>query len=151
SINVMPRLEGLWVVAFWKRKTFGTNRGIVLVVLDDTNTDPGQFARDNRRRLGKVLGYFPLFYELGLQIVVGGRDILQHSVRLNDYVDQVNTQWVVLQSIHVVDTAAGPILSHLPDALNPEEKMKPAIQRFFESVPSVSKLLGAQVGFDPMK
>lgn len=147
----VPEVEGARVVAIWKRKTWNTNRGVVVVAVDDSVIDPGEYARLNRRRFGKLVGYIPLLYEVGLQVVLVGPDLLQRAARLNEYVDQINTQWVVLQSIHVVDAAAGPLLAHLPDALDPESRMKPAIQRFFEAIPSVWKLLSANRGFDPMK
>jgi hypothetical protein len=65
----------------------------------------GDFARQLKKPLGKALGYLPFFYELGLQLVLVGRDFLHRASDIERFVDTINTQTVILQSIHLVETA----------------------------------------------
>jgi len=106
--------ESLSIIAAWKRKTLNMNRGIALVSFSDLSAHPGEFAKTIKKPVGKFIGYFPFFYELGLQLVLIGRGILDKSTGLDQFIDSVNTQTVVLQSIHLVDVAAGDVLNNFP-------------------------------------
>jgi hypothetical protein len=98
---------GLPLVAAWTRKTWNTNRGVALV-------ERARFAAADLRALvgqlkapvGTQLGYFPFFYGLGLQLVVVGRGPVEELAVLQGLVDTVDSQTVVLQSLHVVDLDA---------------------------------------------
>jgi len=95
--------HSLPVVATWKRKTWNTNRAVVVVSLPELDGHPGEFAQTVKLPLGKILGYVTFFYPLGLQIVLIGNSILNKTESLEDFVDKFDNQRVVLQSIHVVD------------------------------------------------
>lgn len=87
----------------WRRKTWNTNRAIALIPFPKTEQNTGEYAKKIKSILGKEIGYKLFFYPLGLQIILFGNDILKKTEKLNQYVDKVDTQTVVLQSIFVVD------------------------------------------------
>jgi hypothetical protein len=102
------------IAAAWKRKNMNMNRGIALVHFSDPSTHPGEFARTIKKGVGKFIGYCPILYELGLQLILVGRSGLDKCIGLDRFLDSVNTQTVVLQSIHLVDLAAGELLGDVP-------------------------------------
>ena len=113
------RIEKQWaeafpVVAAWKRRSMNMNRGIAMVRFLDPSAHPGEFARDIKKAVGKSIGYWPIFNELGLQLILIGRCVLDKSIGLDRFLDSVNTQTVILQSIHLVDVAAGKFLGDVP-------------------------------------
>jgi hypothetical protein len=105
-VDPTPALEGVPVVAAWKYKTLNMNRGIALVSLNGTEGHPGEFARAIKKSVGKALGYLPFLYEIGLQLVLVGRETLIRAAGLHQVLDTVNTGDVLLQSLHLVDTDA---------------------------------------------
>lgn len=105
--------ESIQLIAAWKRKTLNMNRGIALVSLAKQAAHPGEFAKTIKKPMGKFIGYFPFFYEIGLQLVLVGRTILDRSTGLEQFLDTVS-QSVTLQSIHLVDVAAGELIRYLP-------------------------------------
>ena len=94
--------------ALWKLKTLNVNRGVALVEVDAaTLPEPlPNFATRVSKPVGKQLGYFPFFYPVGLQLVIVGRGILLPQEALKKGVSLIDNQTVVVQSVHVVDTAA---------------------------------------------
>jgi hypothetical protein len=113
------RIEKQWagtppVVAAWKRRSMNMNRGIALVRFSDPSVHPGEFARGIKKAVGKSSGYWPILNELGLQLILIGRCVLDKSIGLDRFLDSVNTQTVILQSIHLVDVAAGEFLDDVP-------------------------------------
>jgi hypothetical protein len=100
------------IIAAWKRKTLNMNRGIALVRFNSQNAHPGEFAKTIKKSVGKSIGYVPVLYELGLQLVLVGRDVLDTSTGLDHFLDSKNTQTVILQSIHLIDVAAMGLLGN---------------------------------------
>jgi len=80
----------------------------------DLSAHPGEFATTIKKPVGKLIGYCPIIYELGLQLVMIGRGVLNRAVGLDRFLDTVNTQTVILQSIHLVDVAARELLRDVP-------------------------------------
>ncbi len=111
KMEEVPHIAEIVVGAVWRRRTWCTNRGVAILSLVDTTRHPGEFAQGIKLPLGKAIGYFPFFYGLGLQLVVVGQHFLERARDLYSYVDKYDNQRVVLQSIHLVDTAAGKSLS----------------------------------------
>jgi hypothetical protein len=95
-----------WIGA-WKRKTWNTNRGIALIRLPDQAAHAGEYALDIRTKAGRFIGYIPFLYELGLQLILIGPDILKKGEGLDRYVTKMNNSTVLLQSIHLVDPENG--------------------------------------------
>lgn len=87
--------DGLWV-----RKTFNTNRAAALLRLPP-GAHPGQLSRRLALPIGRVAGYLTFLYPVGLQLVWVGRGCLRDD--LQTYVDAIDTQRSVLQSIFVLD------------------------------------------------
>jgi hypothetical protein len=113
------RIEKQWaetppVVAAWKRRSMNMNRGIALVRFSEPSDHPGEFARGIKKAVGKSIGYWPIFNELGLQLILIGRCVLDKSIGLDRFLDSMNTQTVILQSIHLVDVTAGEFLGDVP-------------------------------------
>jgi hypothetical protein len=87
----------------WRRKTWNTNRAVALIPFSKTGKNTGKYAKNIKSILGKEIGYKLFFYPLGLQIILYGNNIYKKTEELNKYVDKIDTQTVVLQSIFVVD------------------------------------------------
>ncbi|HEV7860557.1 MAG TPA: hypothetical protein VGO91_18205 [Pyrinomonadaceae bacterium] len=91
------------VRAMWKRKTWNTNRGVALLELKQGLDSLEAFVRPVRDPVGKAIGYFPVLYPLGLQLILAGEGIHQEQSGLSAVLSKIDNQTVVLQSIHVVD------------------------------------------------
>jgi len=89
--------------AIWKRKTWNTNRGVALLELTQGLDSLEAFVRAVRDPVGKAIGYFPVFYPLGLQLILAGEGIQQEQSGLSAVLSKIDNQTVVLQSIHIVD------------------------------------------------
>jgi len=98
--------QTLPILAVWKRKTWNTNRAVAVISLPESNGHSGEFAQNVKKPLGKLIGYVPILYPLGLQIVLTGNSIINMKDNLEKFIDKFDNQRVVLQSIHVVDFAS---------------------------------------------
>ena len=114
-IEPVPNIDSVEIVAAWKRKTFNSNRGIALAFLPDNEPNPGEFARAIKKAVGKKIGYIPFLYELALQLILVGSDIISEASNLEQCVDRINTQTVILQAIHIVDLDISNQLDGFPD------------------------------------
>ncbi|HKS39244.1 MAG TPA: hypothetical protein VJX74_01425 [Blastocatellia bacterium] len=101
-----PNLPGVNIAAVWKRRNFNTNRAVALLPFSDVGQSPGQFAQSIKVPLGKAIGYIPVLNELGLQMIIAGPELLAWSANLNGFLDKINNQRVILQSLHIVDLTA---------------------------------------------
>ena len=66
-------------------------------------TSPGELAQEVKIQLGKKIGYFFFFYPLGLQVIICAKSLSDQTEGLDRYLDQLDNQRVILQSLHVVD------------------------------------------------
>jgi hypothetical protein len=134
-LDPVPAVDDVRMIAAWRRKNWNTNRGIAIVAMESTTGNPGEFARQLRRPIGRKIGYVPFLYEMGLHVVVTGAGVLPRASDLHNYVDKLNNQFVLLQSVHVVDLAAADFLAGLPAEVQTlEEEIKPGVQKAFEAV-----------------
>lgn len=93
--------------ALWVRKTFNTNRAVALLELPSSASscqDAGKLSQALKMQLGKAAGYFPFFYGVGIQVVWFGPCALGDAQSLSAYVDAVDNQRAIIQSIFVFDT-----------------------------------------------
>lgn len=90
-------------LAAWVRKTWNTNRGVVLVA----DADAGRWAQENKLSVGKELGYFPFFYGMGLQVVAVSPDADVDEEKLEAAVDRFDNQRCIVQSVFALDTTTG--------------------------------------------
>ena len=77
--------------------------GILLIPFNSNGKNPGEYVRDLKEEIGKKIGYITFLYPVGLQIIVYGEDFLIDEQELVKYVDKIDTQTVVLQSIYLID------------------------------------------------
>jgi hypothetical protein len=94
------QVEGVSWGGLWARKTWNTNRAAALLRLPPGG-HPGQLSRRLALPVGRVAGYLTFLYPVGLQLVWVGRGC--HRDDLATYVDAIDTQRSVLQSIFVLD------------------------------------------------
>jgi hypothetical protein len=98
-----PRaIDDVEVVSVWARKTWNTNRAAV-VLRATGEVRPGPRSQELKIRLGKAIGYFPFFYGIGLQLIWLGRDVLPLSGSLEPFVDSIDNQRSIVQSLFIVD------------------------------------------------
>lgn len=62
-MTALPRLDRASALAIWKRKTWNTNRAVVLLSWTGQDDGPGQMAQRVKMPLGKAIGYIPFFVE----------------------------------------------------------------------------------------
>jgi hypothetical protein len=96
------------VDAAWLWRVSGSrgNLAVVVVPLPDSSAHPGRFAQEIKFSVGKLIGYFPFFRWFGLNFVFTGCSVVAQANDLDQYVDKINNQRAVVQSIHVVDLMA---------------------------------------------
>jgi hypothetical protein len=97
-----PVVMGVEIARVWARKTWNTNRGVVLLRLP-RGAHPGRLSQQLKIRLGKAIGYFPFFYGLGLQLVWAGTGIATIDPDLSRFVDRFDNQRAIVQSLFVID------------------------------------------------
>lgn len=91
------------VVAAWTLKTWNINRAVVVIEPFSAVEDLRKFVRIVKRQLTKPLGYFPLLYSLGFQIIVVGHQTSKWTPRPSQVVDKFDNQISVAQSIFIID------------------------------------------------
>lgn len=95
-------MRGLWV-----RKTFNTNRGVVLLEPPREASScarVGALTQSLKLSVGKAAGYFHFFYPVGLQFIWFGPCSLTDEAALAASVDTFDNQRAIAQSIFVFDT-----------------------------------------------
>jgi hypothetical protein len=90
------------VLAAWRRRTWNTNRAVVLMRAPADGL-LGAFTRRQKLGIGWKIGFFPIFYSLGIQIVFVGKHILDRATDIESAVDRIDNQLAIAQSIFAVD------------------------------------------------
>ncbi|MFA5259612.1 MAG: hypothetical protein WC450_00100 [Candidatus Omnitrophota bacterium] len=88
-----------------KKQTLNINRAIALIQTEAVPEDFSKFLKDWRLRITKRVGFLPFFYVLGLQIVIICETSIDDTVDLSKYVDKVDNQWSIIQSIYLISTS----------------------------------------------
>jgi hypothetical protein len=102
-------MADLGVVAFWRRCTWNTNRAVAVVRRPEGDFDVRTFCRRIKWRLLWRTRFIPFLYEVGLQVIVVGdglEEVIDDPRRLRGVVDMASNQFVVLQSVFVMDESA---------------------------------------------
>lgn len=102
-VGELPGDDGIGWMAAWTRKTWNTNRAAAVIRMPDAGRHPGEYAREIRKPVGRALGYLPVLYPIGLQLVLVGPGVAGHGGDISDYVSRINNFTVLIQSIHLVD------------------------------------------------
>jgi hypothetical protein len=101
---VLPgNCEGVCVRALWKRKTWNTNRGVALLEIADASMPLSQLAAGVQLPVGEMIGYITFLYPLGLQLILAGRGFASQPEQLKPVLDKIDTQTIILQSLHAID------------------------------------------------
>jgi hypothetical protein len=101
------RMPSLGCAAFWRLCTWNVNRAVALLKRPEGPFHVGDHCQKMKWRLLWLTRFIPLLYEVGLQMVLCGNGLealLGDPQSLQEDVDGYSNQFVVLQSIFVVDT-----------------------------------------------
>ena len=103
-----PRMADLGLVAFWRRCTWNTNRAVAVVRSPSPVVDLRGYCQRLKWTLLRQTRFVPFLYELGLQLVVitepeEGAIRPGEAEDLTNVVDRISNQFVVLQSLFVVN------------------------------------------------
>lgn len=90
-------------IHIWTKKNFNINRAVVLIEIEENIGffDLVNFIYEIKYPLGKKIGFIPFLYELGIQIIVLGKNI--HPEESKNPVDTINNFKVLVQSLFVID------------------------------------------------
>lgn len=106
GFRALPHKEGSLFATIWKRQNLHMNRAVVLVEVPAMPADLKGLLKKVRKEAAFRCGFFPFFYGLGTQVVLqvtGDRPPKKNADR---YVDKLDNQWSIIQSIFVVDADA---------------------------------------------
>jgi len=88
-------------ITVWVLRTWNINRAIIFLSPPDKVKNIGEYCQKIKWKLLLTLGFIPILYPLGLQIIICDENPIEQN--LNKYVDKINNQSVVLQSIFVIN------------------------------------------------
>lgn len=90
-------------ICLLKRQTFNTNRAICVVKLSEVPDDFDLYINSLRTRVALHVGFFPLLWGLGLQVIILSPNITSGHLSPKDYVAKIDNQWAIVQSVFFVD------------------------------------------------
>ena len=94
-----------------KRQTLFSNRAICVFRLTDLPEDINAYLKMIRNKIAFKVGFFPLLWGLGLQVILiclGATDIKESA---SDFVAKVDNQWAIIQSVFLVDPEKNEFIS----------------------------------------
>jgi len=91
----------------WKRQTLNMNRAVAVVRLDTLPDDLTPLLMKVKKEAAFRCGYFPFFYGLGTQLVLIVNGLISQKPDVEHYVDKIDNQWSIIQSIFVVHLDLG--------------------------------------------
>jgi hypothetical protein len=103
---VSTKPEGV-CCAIWKRQTWNSNRAVVLVQAPEIPEDPTQLFKKIRKEVAFRCGFFPVFYGIGIQVVLVLTGVRPDSRDLSRFVDRYDNNWSIIQSIFVTHIDGG--------------------------------------------
>jgi hypothetical protein len=89
-----------------KRQTWNTNRAILVICLEQIPADIRSYLRQLRRQVAFRCGFFPVFWGIGIQIVIVAPGLSQSGIDPTKYIARVDNQWAIIQSIFFADSAS---------------------------------------------
>lgn len=102
SIDV-PSGLGTDCILLLKRQTLNMNRAICVIRLDELPKNVDAYLKHVRTKVAFKVGFFPLLWSLGLQVVLICPGATCMKARISDFVAKVDNQWAIIQSIYFVD------------------------------------------------
>lgn len=97
--------------AILKRQTLNMNRAVAVVGLDELPGDPAALLKKVKREVAFRCGFLPFIYGIGTQLVVVVNRPLSGAIDPFSYVDKVDNQWSIIQSVYVVNSESGLVAS----------------------------------------
>lgn len=94
-------------ICLLKRQTLNTNRAVCVVQLSSIPNDINYYISNLRTRVAFKVGFFPLLWGLGLQVVILCPNITNVKLSPKDYVAKIDNQWAIVQSVFFVDPEKG--------------------------------------------
>jgi len=89
-----------------KRQTWNTNRAIVVVSLPEVPADFAGYIRRLRKSVAFRCGFFPVFWVIGIQVVIVAPGLAQSDIDPSQHLARVDNQWAIVQSMFLVDPVA---------------------------------------------
>jgi hypothetical protein len=90
-----------------KRQTLNTNRAVCVVRLHTLPVDVDTYLEAVRNKVALKVGFLPLFWGLGLQVVLVCPGSTGLETRASDFVAKIDNQWAIIQSVFFVDPDRG--------------------------------------------
>lgn len=94
------------VTLLLKRQTWNTNRAIVVACPAKIPPDIRVYLHQLRRQVAFKCGFFPVFWGIGIQVVVIAPDISKSGIDPAQHIARVDNQWAIVQSIFLADSAS---------------------------------------------
>jgi hypothetical protein len=111
GFRLLTRKEGSICSAIWKRQTINTNRAVALVEVESVPVDLSQLLKKVKKEAAFRCGFFPFFYGLGTQVILLVTNTKPEEKELGTYVDKIDNQWSIIQSIFIVHVDLGLVSS----------------------------------------
>ena len=89
-----------------KRQTWNTNRAIVVAALHSAPRDLTRYLRELRSQVAFLCGFLPLFWGIGIQVIIVAPGITQCGIDPQRHVALIDNQWAIIQSLFLVDPKA---------------------------------------------
>jgi hypothetical protein len=86
-----------------KRQTWNTNRAIIVTSQPQIPLDFKSYLRQLRKQVAFRCGFFPVFWGIGIQVVMIAPGFSQSTIAPAPHVALVDNQWSIIQSIFLID------------------------------------------------
>jgi hypothetical protein len=90
-------------VCLLKKQTLNINRAVCVVELSELPDELGVYIKNLRNKVAFTVGFVPLLWGLGLQVVIICPNINKVRRLPGDFVAKVDNQWAIVQSAFFVD------------------------------------------------
>ena len=90
-----------------KRQTLNSNRAICVIQLAKLPDDIQKYLMTVRTKVAFKVGFFPLFWGLGLQVILICPGISSINEPISSFAAKVDNQWAIIQSVFFVDPEEG--------------------------------------------
>lgn len=94
-----------------KRQTLNTNRAICVIEIKELPDDMESYLKSIRNKVAMKVGFFPLLWGLGLQVVLVCPNAAGLNAQISKFVAKVDNQWAIIQSIFFVDPIKAEFIS----------------------------------------
>ena len=111
GFRLIPSKPNTICKAILKRQTFNTNRAVAILEMDSLPDSLTELLPKIKKEAASRCGYFPLFYGLGTQVVIHVSGQPPNPMNLDPYVDKVDNQWSIIQSIFIFHSEVGLVSS----------------------------------------